>query len=318
MYPVKCSHLTFFMLHNSNILITGGTGSLGTALTRRILNDYTPRKLIIFSRCEYKQAMMAQEFADYDNIRFFLGDVREKNRLLYVFDGVDYVIHAAALKRIPALEYNPTEAIKTNINGSLNVVEAAMECGVKRAILISTDKAAAPITLYGATKLAAEKLFLAANSFEKTAFLCVRYGNVLASRGSVIELFLKLKEKGEKFFPITDRRMTRFWLTLRQAVELVLIALEKGQRNSVLVPKLPSMSITQVARAIQPECIFNFVGIRATEKLHETLIVKGEQNIFIVDLETKAIIPYDSKKSYSSCPNKYWLSKNDFRKLLNG
>jgi len=305
------------MLNDSNILITGGTGSLGKALTRKILTDFKPKKLIIFSRCEYKQAMMAEEFSEYENIRFFLGDVRDKNRLIYVLDGVDYVIHAAALKRIPTLEYNPTEAIKTNINGSLNVVEASMECGVKRAVLISTDKAAAPITLYGSTKLVAEKLFLAANSYNKTDFLCVRYGNVLASRGSVIELFLKLKEKGEKFFPITDRRMTRFWITLNQAVELVLIALEKGKSNSVLVPKLPTMRITEIARTIDPECVFKFIGIRASEKLHETLVVKGEKNIFIVDLEKKFIIPYDSKRSYSSYPNKYWLSKNDFRKLLN-
>jgi len=305
------------MLNDSNILITGGTGSLGKALTRKILTDFKPKKLIIFSRCEYKQAMMAEEFSEYENIRFFLGDVRDKNRLIYVLDGVDYVIHAAALKRIPTLEYNPTEAIKTNINGSLNVVEASMECGVKRAVLISTDKAAAPITLYGSTKLVAEKLFLAANSYNKTDFLCVRYGNVLASRGSVIELFLKLKEKGEKFFPITDRRMTRFWITLNQAVELVLIALEKGKSNSVLVPKLPTMRITEIARTIDPECVFKFIGIRASEKLHETLVVKGEKNIFIVDLEKNSIIPYDSKRSYSSYPNKYWLSKNDFIKLLN-
>jgi len=304
------------MLNDSTICVTGGTGSLGRALAKRILTDYTPKKLIIFSRDEYKQSLMAQEFASYENIRFFLGDVRDKNRLCYVFDGVDYVVHAAALKQIPALEYNPTEAIKTNVNGSLNVVEAAMECRVKRAILISTDKSCSPLTLYGATKLAAEKLFLAANAYDKTEFLCIRYGNVLASRGSVIELFLKLKEKGEKFFPITDRRMTRFWITLGQATELVLIALEQGKRNSVLVPKLPTMSITQVARAIESECIFKFIGIRASEKLHEKLIVAGEENIFIVDLESKSIVPYDSKKSYSSYPNRYWLSKSDFRRLL--
>lgn len=306
----------FIMLNDKVILITGGTGSLGHALTRRILKQYTPKKLIIFTRDEYKQSLMAQEFAEYDNIRFFLGNIRDKERLLSVFDGIDYVVHAAALKRIPALEYNPTEAIKTNINGSLNVVEAAMECGIKKAVLISTDKAVAPLTLYGATKLAAEKLFLASNSYNKTDFVCVRYGNVIASRGSVIEFFLKLKEAGEIFFPITDTRMTRFWITMEQAAELVIIALEKGRRNSVLVPKLPTMNICQVARAIEPECVFKFIGIRTSEKLHEILIAAGEDNIFLVDLEGKTIIPYVSEKSYSSNTNKYWLSKSDFRKLL--
>jgi UDP-N-acetylglucosamine 4,6-dehydratase len=304
------------MLNDSNILITGGTGSLGNTLARKILTAYKPNKLIIFSRCEYKQAMMAQEFAEFENIRFLLGDIRDKCRLNDVFEGVEYVIHTAALKRIPTLEYNPTEAIKTNIAGSMNVIKEAMDSGVKKAVLISTDKACEPLTLYGTTKLAAEKLFLAANSFNKTDFLCVRYGNVLASRGSVIELFLKLKEKGEKFFPITDRRMTRFWITLGQAAELVLIALEQGKRNSILVPKLPTMSITEVARTIEPECVFKNIGIRASEKLHETLIATGEENIYLVCLDSKSIMRYDSEKSYSSNKNQYWLSKKEFRELM--
>jgi len=194
-------------------------------------------------------------------------------------------------------------------------MEAAMECGIRRAILISTDKAVAPLNLYGATKLEAEKMFLAANSYNKTEFLCVRYGNVIASRGSVIELFLKLKEKGEKFFPVTSSKMTRFWITLEQAAELVLIALEQGEKHSVLVPKIPSMAITRIARAIEPECIFKLIGIRPGEKLHEVLITAGEQNVFLVDLEKKTIIPYN--KAYSSCMNKYWLTKDEFRKLLN-
>ncbi|KKM74066.1 hypothetical protein LCGC14_1404140, partial [marine sediment metagenome] len=211
------------------ILISGGTGSLGNALVGKICTDYEPEKLIIFSRDEYKQKVMAEKFDYYPCLRFFLGDVRDSTRLKEVCRDVDIVIHAAALKQIPTLEYNPTEAIKTNVDGTVNIVEACIYCGVSKAVLISTDKAVNPVNLYGATKLCAEKVFLAANSFNKTKFSVVRYGNVLNSRGSVIEHFLKLKKAGIKEFPITDERMTRFWLTLEEASELVINSLSNGE-----------------------------------------------------------------------------------------
>jgi len=301
-------------LNDSTIVISGATGSLGRALTRRILQNYKPKRLIVFSRDELKQSEMAEDLSGYDNVRFFIGNVRDKGRLLYVFDGADYVVHAAALKRIDTIEYNPTEAIKTNVDGTLNVVEACMERGVKKAVLVSTDKSCAPLTLYGATKLTAERLFLAANAYEKTDFLAIRYGNVLASRGSVVELFLKLKEQGELHFPITDTRMTRFWITLEQAAKLVLIALEMGGRNTVLVPRLPTMKVTEMARAIEPECVFRQIGLRSAEKIHEDLVVAGEENVFMVDLETGTMTRHD--RAYTSNTNNYWLSKADFRRLL--
>jgi len=210
------------VLNDELILITGGTGSLGHALVKKICTDYKPKKLIIFSRDEYKQHKMNDKY-DYGCLRYFLGDVRDLARLKSVCGKVDYLIHAAALKQIPAIEYNPTEAIRTNVDGTTNVIEACIACNVKKAVLISTDKAVEPVNLYGATKLCAEKMFLAANSFNKTKFKVVRYGNVINSRGSVIERFLKLKEQGIKEFPITDKRMTRFWITLEDAADLVII-----------------------------------------------------------------------------------------------
>ena len=279
------------MLNNEKILITGGTGSLGNALVGKICTDYKPEKLIIFSRDEYKQKIMAEKFEDVPCLRFFLGDVRDLKRLKEVCQDVDIVIHAAALKQIPKLEYNPTEAIKTNVDGTVNVVEACIACGVDKAVLISTDKAVNPVNLYGATKLCAEKVFLAANSFNKTKFSVVRYGNVLNSRGSVIEHFLKLKEQGVKEFPITDERMTRFWITLEEASELVVSSLKNGEL--LTIPRIPSMKITDLARAIQPACTFKFIGIRDGEKMHESL-----------------------KENYTSDTNEWWLTAEELRRKI--
>ena len=289
------------MLNNKKILIAGGTGSLGNALVEK-MRGYNIEKLIIFSRDEYKQKLMAEKFKDIPYLRFFLGDVRDIGRLKEVCRDVDIVIHAAALKQIPTLEYNPTEAIKTNVNGTVNVVEACIAYGVDKAVLISTDKAVNPINLYGATKLCAEKIFLAANSYNKTKFSVVRYGNVINSRGSVIEHFLKLKEKGIKEFPITDERMSRFWITLEEASSLVLSALN-GQRfdngvsidiPNVYISSIPSMRIVDVARAIEPECTFKITGIRPGEKLHESL-----------------------SPAYSSDTNGWWLTPEELRRKLN-
>lgn len=278
------------MLNNKKILISGGTGSLGNALVEKICTEYKPSKLIIFSRDEYKQKLMAEKY-DYECLRFLLGDVRSVTRLKQVCQDIDILIHAAALKQIPKLEYNPTEAIKTNIDGTVNVVEACIANGVERAILISTDKAVNPINLYGATKLCAEKVFLAANLFNKTKFSVVRYGNVLNSRGSVIEHFLKLKKIGVKVFPITDVEMTRFWLTLEEAAELVINSLSNGEL--LTIPKIPSMKITDIAKAIEPDCHFRVTGIRLGEKLHETLI-----------------------EGYTSDNNTWWLTKDELRKKI--
>ena len=255
-------------LTNSVWLLTGGTGSLGKALSRYILDNYQPKKLIIFSRDEFKQSEMAKDFPD-DNIRFFIGDVRDKERLQQALTGVDYCIHAAALKQVPTLEYNPEEAIKTNVTGSMNVIAGCIRENVKRCVLVSTDKAVSPVNLYGATKLCAEKLFLAANAYNKTKFSFVRYGNVIGSRGSVIPFFQSLKAKGVTKIPITDLEMTRFWITLDEAVDLVMTALESSK--DIVIPKAPAMSMTAVARAIVPDCEFEIIGIRPGEKIHESL-----------------------------------------------
>lgn len=308
------------MLNNKTILITGGTGSLGRHLVERICSAYKPRKLVIFSRDEFKQMLMRKKFdeninSDYGCLRYFLGDVRDYSRLEYVFRNVDYIIHAAALKQIPTLEYNPTEAIKTNVDGTANVINACLNRNVKRAVLISTDKAVNPVNLYGATKLAAEKLFIAANSYNKTAFSCVRYGNVINSRGSVIETFLKLKEREIKNFPITDKRMTRFWLTLDEAVDIVLHALE-SVRGTIFVPIAPSMKIVDIATAIEPECILDETGIRSGEKLHESLISVDEDwsKIFVFDGRSSAVLNKDYPKS--SNVNDLWMTAEELRRKL--
>jgi len=306
------------MFNNKMVLITGGTGSLGRALVKRLFTDYKPKKVIVLSRDEYKQHQMAEDF-DYDNLRFFLGDVRDKSRLCDTFRGIDYVIHAAALKQIPVLEYNPEEAIKTNIIGSTNVVNACIKNNVKRAVLISTDKAVNPVNLYGATKLAAEKLFLAANSYNKTKFCCVRYGNVIGSRGSVVPFFERIKDAADSdgwgrvaTFPITDVRMTRFWITLDDAVNLVFYALTTIPQDVVFVPTVPSMKIVDIARAIEPKCDLNIIGIRPGEKLHECLVSSDEDTVFLVDRDFRGC--QRASSSYTSDTNDWWLTKEEWRK----
>ena len=263
------------MLNGKTILITGGTGSFGKRFIQRILAKYQPKKLIIYSRDELKQFEMAKLFPNetYPTLRFFLGDVRDRDRLMQAFRGVDIVIHAAALKHVPAAEYNPFEFIKTNVLGAQNIVEAAIERGVKKVVALSTDKASNPINLYGATKLCSDKLFVAANSYSGTGgtqFSVVRYGNVIGSRGSVMPFFMNLKEAG--VLPITDERMTRFLITLDQGVCLVFKALESAVGGEILVPKIPSMKMVDVARAIAPNCDLRVTGIRPGEKLHESMI----------------------------------------------
>lgn len=263
------------MLQGKTILITGGTGSFGKKFIKRILQDDV-KKVIVFSRDELKQYEMAQEFTD-SRMRFFIGDVRDKDRLHRAFNGVDIVIHAAAMKHVGACEYNPFEAIKTNINGAQNVIEAAIDRGVEKVIALSTDKAASPVNLYGATKLASDKLFVAANSYvgeKATRFAVVRYGNVVGSRGSVVPFFKKVKETGR--VPITDPRMTRFWITLEQGVQFVLDNLERMRGGEVFVPKIPSMNVMDLAKAIAPECEVDIVGIRPGEKLHEAMIMEDD------------------------------------------
>lgn len=266
------------MLNEKVILITGGTGSFGKKCTEIILKRYSPKKLIIFSRDEFKQFEMAQIFpmSKYP-IRYFIGDVRDVERLNRAFQGVDYVIHTAALKQVPTLEYNPFEAVKTNILGAQNVINVAIDQGVKRVIALSTDKAANPINLYGATKLCSDKLFVAGNSYTKqdgTIFGVVRYGNVVGSRGSVIPFFLKQRQKG--VIPITDPRMTRFWITLEQGVDFVLNCIEKMVGGELFVPKIPSMKLMDLAKAIAPECKIEIIGIRPGEKLHEVMVTRDD------------------------------------------
>ena len=298
------------MLKGKVILITGGTGSFGHAFTARLLKDCEPQKIIILSRDEFKQYQMAKIFSDSRYpIRYFLGDIRDKDRLFRAFEGVDYVVHAAALKQVPALEYNPTEAVKTNVVGADNIVDAAIDAGVKKVIALSTDKAVNPINLYGATKLVAEKIFIAANAYGggRVKFAVVRYGNVVGSRGSVIPLFLKFKKQGAREIPITDIRMTRFWITLEQGVDLVLKALEESEGGEVFVPKIPSMKIVDVARAINPGCKFNIVGIRPGEKIHEILISEDEVRVTRVLDGIYVILPqfFDRKvqEKYKNCPS---------------
>jgi UDP-N-acetylglucosamine 4,6-dehydratase len=266
------------MLKDKTVLITGGTGSFGKKATAVILQKYKPKKIIIFSRDELKQFEMSQIYpmSDYP-MRYFIGDVRDKERLYRAFQGVDYVIHAAALKQVPAAEYNPFEAVKTNIIGAQNVINVAIDQRVKQVIALSTDKAANPINLYGATKLCADKLFIAGNAYvgrDHTIFSVVRYGNVVGSRGSVIPFFEEHRKNGS--LPITDPRMTRFWITLEQGVEFVLLCLEHMCGGELFVPKIPSMNIMDLARAIAPECETRVVGIRPGEKLHELMIPRDE------------------------------------------
>jgi UDP-N-acetylglucosamine 4,6-dehydratase len=261
------------MFENSVILVTGGTGSFGHAFVPMTLERYNPKKLIIFSRDEMKQWDMAKLYDDDPRVRFFIGDVRDRERLYRAFRGVDYVVHAAATKIVPTAEYNPFECIKTNINGAMNVADAAIDCGVKRVVALSTDKASAPVNLYGATKLASDKLFVASNSYggeHGTRFSVVRYGNVMGSRGSVIPFFMSIRDNG--MLPITDPRMTRFMITLEQGVDLVWHAFADMEGGEIYVKKIPSMKVTDIASAIAPDAKQETVGIRPGEKLHEQMI----------------------------------------------
>lgn len=262
------------MLNDKNILITGGTGSFGKRFVQRILSEYRPKRLIIFSRDELKQFEMAKTFNEEKHrcLRYFLGDVRDKARLMQALRGVDIVIHAAALKHVPAAEYNPFEYIKTNVHGAQNIIEAAIERGVSKVVALSTDKASNPINLYGATKLCSDKLFVAGNNYSGEngcVFSVVRYGNVIGSRGSVIPFFLNCESNS---LPITDERMTRFLITLDQGVDLVFKALAEAQGGEIFIPKIPSMKINDIARATSPQAELRYIGIRPGEKLHESMI----------------------------------------------
>ncbi len=263
------------MLENSSILVTGGTGSFGNTFVPMTLEKYNPRRLVVFSRDEMKQWEMAKLYAGDDRVRFFIGDIRDKDRLVRALDGIEYVVHAAATKIVPTAEYNPFECIKTNINGAMNLIDAAIDRGVKRVVALSTDKASNPANLYGATKLASDKLFVAGNAytgFQQTCFGVVRYGNVMGSRGSVIPFFMNLAKDGSPNIPITDERMTRFMITLEQGVELVWHAFSDMVGGEIYVKKCPSMKVVDIARAAAPETAHEIIGIRPGEKLHEQMI----------------------------------------------
>ena len=324
------------MLKDKTILITGGTGSFGKCFTKYVLTHYEPKKIIIYSRDEFKQWVMDQEFAEYrDKLRFFIGDVRDLERLKRACEGVDYIIHAAALKQVPSCEYNPNEAIKTNIHGAMNVIDAALDTGVKKVVALSTDKAVNPVNLYGGTKLESDKLFVAANAYAGTKDInisIVRYGNVAGSRGSIIPVFDKLIKEGKTEMPITDVRMTRFWISLTQGVELVIKALAEATGGETFISKIPSFKITDLAEAMLPGCKIKEIGIRPGEKLLEIMVTKEDSattyeydNHFIVypqmtwnnkqqpDLSGKRV---PDGFSYSSDNNTQWLSVDDIRKLL--
>lgn len=273
------------MLNNKTVLVTGGTGSFGKVFIEKILEDYNPKKVIIYSRDEFKQFIMLEEFKSklpkttVEKLRFFIGDVRDKDRLYRAFKDVDYVIHAAAMKQVPACEYNPFEAIKTNIHGAQNIVDAALDLGVKKVVALSTDKAVNPVNLYGGTKLVSDKLFISANAYSGesgTVFSVVRYGNVAGSRGSVIPYFKGLVENGSKELPITDFDMTRFWITLDQGVDLVLHALEHSRGGETYISKIPSFKIIDLAKAMKDDVILKEIGIREGEKLHEVMVSQDD------------------------------------------
>jgi len=325
------------MLDGKSILITGGTGSFGQRFVERVLARYRPQRLIIFSRDELKQYEMSRRFSPQQHrcLRYFIGDVRDRERLYRALDGVDLVVHAAALKQVPSCEYNPLEAIKTNILGAANLIDAAIDRRVERLIALSTDKAANPINLYGATKLCSDKLFVAANNYaglHPTRFSVVRYGNVFGSRGSVVPLFLAARDSG--VVPITDARMTRFWITLEQGVEFVLQGFHRMRGGEVFVPRIPSMKIVDLARAIAPECRIETVGIRPGEKLHETMISEDDARHTLEYDDYYAILPTTDELSfsretlpaggrpcaegfaYTSDANRDWLTVDQLRTML--
>lgn len=324
------------MLNDKTLLVTGGTGSFGKCFTKYVLEHYNPRKIIIYSRDEYKQFLMANELKEYESrLRFFIGDVRDRERLYRAFEGVDYVVHAAAMKQVPACEYNPIEAVKTNIDGAMNIIDAALDKNVKRVVALSTDKAVNPINLYGGTKLVSDKLFIAANAYAGAKDVCfsiVRYGNVAGSRGSVIPFFRNLIKNGETKLPITDYQMTRFWISLEEGVQLVIKALAEAKGGETFISKIPSFKITDLAQALLPGCEMPEVGIREGEKLHEIMVTR-EDSMNTYEYEKHFIVyPHMNwwKKStvwpggkkvepgfeYSSGTNTEWLEVEQLRELL--
>lgn len=326
-------------LDGKSVLVTGGTGSFGRKFVETLLTDFKPGRIIVYSRDELKQFEMAQKFCPvkHENMRYFIGDVRDRDRLTLAMRGVDYVIHAAAMKQVPAAEYNPMECLKTNVNGAENVVYAAMANNVKNVLALSTDKAANPVNLYGASKLASDKIFIAANNItgEKgPRCSVVRYGNVVGSRGSVVPFFQKLIEQGEKSLPITDERMTRFWITLQQGANFVLSSLEMMRGGEIFVPKIPSMKMTALAKAMAPDFELKFVGIRPGEKLHEVM-VPFDEGRNTIELSDRYIIepafafwsinkahyknakPVGEDFSYTSDNNHEWLDEWGLRAMLN-
>lgn len=326
------------MLNNKSILITGGTGSFGKAFIKNVLKSYTKiKKLVVFSRDELKQFEMSKEFSEkkYPMIRYFIGDIRDRLRLQRAFQDIDIVIHAAALKQVPTAEYNPMEFIQTNVIGAQNIIEASIEKKVKKVIALSTDKAAAPINLYGATKLCSDKLFVAANNYagiKNLSFSVVRYGNVMGSRGSVIPFFMEQSQKGK--LSITDPEMTRFNITLDESVSMVLFALNNNLGGEIFVPKIPSYKVLELAKAIGPKCKLEFIGIRQGEKIHEEMITSSDsfstidigKYFIILPANKRKFLQYYGKKfnlkkvekgfSYNSGTNKVFLSKTDLMKLI--
>jgi len=333
--------MSFFK--DKTILITGGTGSFGRTLAKKLLTENECHKVIIFSRDEWKQWEMKQSepILSHPKIRYFLGDVRDSNRLMRAFNEVNYVIHAAALKQVPAAEYNPTEFVKTNVIGAMNVIDAAINCGVEKVVALSTDKAANPINLYGATKLCSDKLFVAGNvyvgSHGKPTFCVVRYGNVAGSRGSVIPYWQKMITEGAKTIPITDTHMTRFWVTLDQSVDFVIKALKENRGGEIFIPKIPSVKITDIAEALAPGVSFKITGIREGEKLHELMIGSEDSRhtlefddhyiivpeIYVQDpaLLTRFLVdrkgtPPPENFAYASNTNSQWIGVEDIKKFL--
>jgi UDP-N-acetylglucosamine 4,6-dehydratase/5-epimerase len=326
------------LLKDKVVLVTGGTGSFGQQFVETVLRDQRPRKLIIFSRDELKQFDMRQRFSEQDHpcLRYFIGDVRDRDRLYRAMDGVDIVIHAAALKQVPTAEYNPIEVIKTNVLGGANLIDAAIDRNVQKVMALSTDKAANPINLYGATKLCSDKLFVAANGYSGhhgTRFSVVRYGNVMGSRGSVIPFFQQMRATG--VVPITHPKMTRFWITLEQAVKFVLVCLGRMHGGEIFVPKIPSMSIVDLAKAIAPECRLDVVGIRPGEKLHETMVPVDDahhtveyDDCFVIRSLSQNVSangagdlnggrPVAEGFRYSSDNNPRWLTVEELKQLVN-
>ncbi|GAA3227361.1 UDP-N-acetylglucosamine 4,6-dehydratase (inverting) [Actinocorallia longicatena] len=320
-------------LGGSSILLTGGTGSFGKAFLRQALDELDPRRIVVFSRDELKQYEMRQVFGDDPRIRYFIGDIRDRERLRRAMHEIDYVVHAAALKQVDTAEYNPFEYVQTNVQGSQNVIEAAIDCGVRKVVALSTDKASSPINLYGATKLVADKLFVSANHYaagHRTRFAVVRYGNVMGSRGSVIPFFARLAAEGRSL-PITDKRMTRFWITLDQAVRFVMDSFGLMQGGELYIPRIPSMRIVDLAKAVAPECTVHEIGVRPGEKLHEEMIAPDDSHrtvrlsdryVVMPTIATWGYTPPQAGESvsegfsYRSDTNDMWLVRDDLRAML--